>query len=668
MRWCRIILAVVLIGAVLPALAAETPEAPAGDPKVSEDTLVRGDAYYHLMKAMLVAKEAQVREAIRHLRTAIELEPDSADLRAEAANLLYLLGQRFEAESTARQALELDPENARALELLAEMLVNRAMAAGGDAKGLREGVALYERLAALPDADVEVWQMLANLHLELGDTDAAVAAAERLVELRPGDAGALRMLVRSQVQAARPADAIRSMAEYLIGNPRLDPEGPEAQHTLGWMSKLVRDEQAWPIIAEHGQALREAQPDLAMLHGLVGEALLRTGDNEGAAASLERSIELSIGDDAESRFFLATAYGSMGRLADAVELTRNLTEEFPDHGGVRNLLGELLAQQGDNAAAIAALGRALETFQNEPQEIERREGLRRRIVSLYLLQDDTDSAGAILDSFERPDGVAALEARSVYALETGDFEAARDSARRLREAEPTEIGQALALEAEALAREGKESRARSRYADAAARLSNVVWARAAMVFDEIGRPEVGEELLRAWVAQEPENPQARFRLGSYLERAGDYDDARAELERAIELDPLDAEALNYLGYSLADRDRDLQEALGLIERAVAINPWNGAFLDSLGWVYYRMGRYVDAREPLERAAREYPRDAVVLDHLGDVYARLGESEDALRLWLAALELEGDNAETIREKISKHADAAQVDRDEPDAVD
>lgn len=650
--------------------AVDPPEsgtAPA-DSKVSEETRVRGDAYYHLMKAMLVAKEAKVRDAIRHLRTALELEPESADLRAEAANLLYLLGQRFEAESTAREALELDPENARALELLAEMIVNRAMASGGDAKGLREGVALYERLATLPEADDEVWQMLANLRLELGDTAGAVAAAESLVERRPGDAGALRLLVRSQVQAGRSAAAIRSMTEFLIGNPRLDPEGPEVQHTLGWMSKLVRDEQAWPLVAERSATLTEAQPDVAILHGLVGEALLRTGRNEEAAASLERAIELSIGEDAELRFFLATAYGSMGRLADAIELTRALTEEFPDHGGVRNLLGELLAQQGDTAAAIEALQRALETFQDEPQELARREGLRRRIVSLYLLRDDPDGARATLQTFERPDEVAALEARSVYALETGDFEVAKDSARRLRESGPDEVGQALALEAEALAREGKEARARSRYADAAARLGNVVWARAAMVFDDIGRPEVGEELLRAWVTQEPENGQARFRLGSYLERVGDYESATVELERAIELDPQDAEALNYLGYSLADRDRDLPKALDLIERALAINPWNGAFLDSLGWVYYRMGRYVEARDPLERAAREYPRDAVVLDHLGDVYARLGESEDALRMWLAALDLEGDNADAIREKISAHADAAKVERTEPDALD
>jgi tetratricopeptide (TPR) repeat protein len=88
----------------------------------------------------------------------------------------------------------------------------------------------------------------------------------------------------------------------------------------------------------------------------------------------------------------------------------------------------------------------------------------------------------------------------------------------------------------------------------------------------------------------------------------------------------------------------------LIRQALELDPWNGAYLDSLGWVYYRMGRFQEAQEPLEQAAREFPNDPVVLEHLGDLYSRLEDLTAAKQAWRAALEAGPANPDGLRQKL------------------
>ncbi|UCC11692.1 MAG: tetratricopeptide repeat protein [candidate division WOR-3 bacterium] len=117
----------------------------------------------------------------------------------------------------------------------------------------------------------------------------------------------------------------------------------------------------------------------------------------------------------------------------------------------------------------------------------------------------------------------------------------------------------------------------------------------------------------------------------------------------IELDTLNATALNYVGYTYAEKKDSLDYALDLIQRAIKLDENNAYFIDSRGWVYFQMGMYEKAREDLERAAY-IVEDAVILEHLGDVYLKLGDDEYALQSYLQALELDPDNR-AIKKKIT-----------------
>jgi tetratricopeptide (TPR) repeat protein len=141
-------------------------------------------------------------------------------------------------------------------------------------------------------------------------------------------------------------------------------------------------------------------------------------------------------------------------------------------------------------------------------------------------------------------------------------------------------------------------------------------------------------------------------------RLDDWPAAEADFRAALALRPDQPQVLNYLGYSLVERGEKLDEALGMIETAAAARPDSGAIVDSLGWVYFQLGRYADAVIELERAASLEPVDPTINDHLGDAYWAVGREIEARFQWQRALSFgpaEGD-AKRIRAKLDRGLDA------------
>ena len=145
--------------------------------------------------------------------------------------------------------------------------------------------------------------------------------------------------------------------------------------------------------------------------------------------------------------------------------------------------------------------------------------------------------------------------------------------------------------------------------------------------------------------------QLYYNRGIARERAGKWKQAEQDLRTALKLDPNQPSVLNYLGYSLIDRGERLQEGLELVQRALQLSPLDAYIIDSLGWAYYRLGRYEDAVRELERAvfhldeatANTRPDDPVINDHLGDAYWMVGRRLEARFQWRHALENDPDPA-------------------------
>ncbi len=139
-----------------------------------------------------------------------------------------------------------------------------------------------------------------------------------------------------------------------------------------------------------------------------------------------------------------------------------------------------------------------------------------------------------------------------------------------------------------------------------------------------------------YAARDAEQWFVHYARAISYERMGVWDKAEADFRKALELNPDQPQVLNYLGYSLVEKQMKLDEALDMIERAVAAQPDSGYIVDSLGWVLYRLGRYDEAVGHMERAAELMPADPVVNDHLGDVLWAVGRKTEARFQWKRAL--------------------------------
>lgn len=127
--------------------------------------------------------------------------------------------------------------------------------------------------------------------------------------------------------------------------------------------------------------------------------------------------------------------------------------------------------------------------------------------------------------------------------------------------------------------------------------------------------EVLDEGLAHFVADE----NLRFQRAVILDRLGSWDKAKEDLRAIIQANPKSDRALNYLGYTMADRGEDMEEALKLVEQAADLNPSDGHITDSVGWVYFKMGKIEKAINVLNKALRQETDEPTILEHLGDVY-------------------------------------------------
>ncbi len=165
-------------------------------------------------------------------------------------------------------------------------------------------------------------------------------------------------------------------------------------------------------------------------------------------------------------------------------------------------------------------------------------------------------------------------------------------------------------------------------------------------------------LLKKGLGDFSENTSLLFRLGAVQDKAGFKEDSISTMKKIIKIDPKDASALNYLGYSYADLGIKLDKALSLIKRAYEIKPDDGYITDSLGWVYYKKGEYEKAVEYLEKAAESTSFETIIADHLGDAYQKTNQLKKAINTYKKALSNAKDEDKEKVVELKKKIDAVQ----------
>jgi len=162
--------------------------------------------------------------------------------------------------------------------------------------------------------------------------------------------------------------------------------------------------------------------------------------------------------------------------------------------------------------------------------------------------------------------------------------------------------------------------------------------------DEAGKTEEAAEEVATALEKFPKEASLRYQQGLLFEKLGERERALQAMEQVLEVNPNHPDALNFIAYYHAERGTQLELALSQAQKALSVKK-SGYIIDTLGWVYFKLGRYQESRKQLEAASALTPEDPVILEHLGDLYR-------AMELW-------GQAAETYRKVLSLDPDAAGV---------
>ena len=179
------------------------------------------------------------------------------------------------------------------------------------------------------------------------------------------------------------------------------------------------------------------------------------------------------------------------------------------------------------------------------------------------------------------------------------------------------------------------------------------------IYRNLGQLEQSLEVLKSVQSDAKGNDNPNFLTTEYYLALGTAyymldrkEETIQTLEKAVEQYPKNSEINNFLGYYLADENRDLRRAKKCVRNALKADPNNSAYLDSLAWVLYRQGHYREAAKNIENAIRlqQSEIDSVILDHAGDIYFSIGDLDKAIHFWNEAIAQGGRDTDRIKQKI------------------
>ncbi len=181
------------------------------------------------------------------------------------------------------------------------------------------------------------------------------------------------------------------------------------------------------------------------------------------------------------------------------------------------------------------------------------------------------------------------------------------------------------------------------------------WQTKASLYHVQGKYAEAEQLLDEALQRFPDDPELMFAKGALYDQLNRKAEAMQVMEAIVKAHPDNSAALNYIGYTLADKGVELERARELIERALAGDPENAHIIDSLAWVYFKMGNFAEAYKTILKAMEFSPQEAEIWEHYGDIAEKVNKPTEAKKAYARALELSSEDSAEIEEKLKKVRD-------------
>lgn len=524
--------------------------------------------------------------------------PKAQAIPASASpDLLFLIGQELEHDGKPGQALKVY-EKALAKDPKSVYLLKEVAQLSARMSHLRQAVVYGERALQLAPNDTSIRLFLGTLYRFEKDPDAADRVL-RNAKGEPIDEDAAALLYGVLSDAKRYAKA-KELAQWMIDH---DPDS-----VRGWLALADATEKLGDPAASE-KILRQAlakHPKELVFYAALARSRRERGDRVG---------EIEIYDEVLARhprnhvmlLAKADAQIALGRKKAAMATLEQVERYYPDDLRTRLRIGFLDYELGNYAQAERRFSAALAAH---PEQYE---------VAYFL--------GVVERRMEKD-----AEAIKVFEGIPADHERYADARAQIAAIYERQGDYARALAEVNKARAAQPSRALDLYAASLrARTGDVKGALAS---------------LQKMLAKSPRDAEILYNIGVIHGEAKDVDEAIHYMKLVLGIDPNHAGALNYVGYTWAERGEHLDQAEAMISKALQQRPDDGYITDSLGWVYYQRARPLyqkgnvkegrvwlgKAIDELERASKLTGGDPVVSEHLGDAYLLMGRKEKALQMY------------------------------------
>ena len=644
----------------------------------------RSAAYYHytlahMYEEMVTAygRSDLATKATEEYRLAIEADPSSEFLTSGLAELYVKTGRIADAVREAQDIIKRDPKNLEAHKLLGRIYLRSL----GDMPGgsgsdniLKLAIDQYEQITKLDPDSVDDHLLLGRLYRLNSDMAKAEGELKTAIKLDPNSEEAvttLAMLYTDEGDTAHALkvlssipDSARSAKLYAaLGaayEQRKDYKSAidAFRHAIvldrdnldairGLAENLLNDGQLEAALEQY-KVIADSNPEDAQTYVRIAEIYRRQAKYDLALENLKRADTL-VPDTMDVPYSMASVYQAQGRYDDAIKILQDLlkrTEKTEKSG-----TGASQADRNNRAIFIERLGMVYREQENYTAAID-------TFRKMLPLGDENARSAyqEIIDTYREakqwPQATAVAKEAVQKLPDDRDLRMVLDS----QLADTGEVDKSVA-DIRSMLKGGPEDR------EIYLRLG-IIFTRAKRYDDALEALAKAEQLS----TKPDEKGYVSFLRGDLYQRQKNFDQAEAEFKKVLATtsptDPQSAATLNYLGYMNADRGVKLEESLNYIKQALTFEPNNGAYLDSLGWAYFKLGKYEQAEENLTKAESHMSTDPTVQEHLGDLYQKTGRLKLAAAHWDRAVQewnktVPAEQDSEAFAKVQQKLDAAKV---------
>ena len=626
---------------------AQAPSADAKAPPVAADS-ARSEAYYNFTMGHIYEQQYEATsrpeyatQAIDAYKKAYALDPKSPVIGERLAEMYWKAQRIHEAVTEAQEILKRDPDDVQSRRLLGRIYLRSLgeLSAGtSQSDTVNKAVEQYREIYRLDPTDTESALWLARLYRLKNEHDKAERVLRTILKNDPENELSVEQLTQLLMDEGKSTEAVALLEGITAHSP-----SPVLLDLLGDAYTQARE------LAKAEEAYRKAMEldpsELSHQRGL-GQTLLAE-EKYSEALTVYQKISDLMPDDSDVYLRMAQIYRELHQLDKAEDSVLKARQYAPGSPEVMYNEAMLYQAQGRYEDAIRVLSDAVSGIKAQsPTQPSRRRSLAILYQQLGQLYRDTQNYQAAIFTYGELGHLGEEEDRRARIMVVDTYRAAKD------------LPKALQAGKEALAKYPADPAIRTSQAlllgengqtDEAVKILRAqlprdggdreTYLNIAQVYERGRRYKEAEEAARAaevLPGQPRENEMVWFLLGAIYERQKFFDKAEEQFKKVLAVDPKNAPVLNYYGYMLGDLGIRLDEAEALLQRALAEEPHNGAYLDSLGWVYFKEGKYAASETALRKAVQRESHDATIHSHLGDLYAKTGRSELAAAEWEKSL--------------------------------